>query len=133
MTRFNWMAGITATLMFAVLSSVGVARAQDTSSVDLVQTACKHGYLTHCGTVTIPTQCSSSWSANLNILLQMGGITYNGQKCAGSEVYHLFKDYDRKKTDFGVCYAYPISRTDATNVSPSDSEGDGIDESSGEC
>ncbi len=133
MTRFNWLAGFTAALMFAVLSATGVARAQDSSSADLVHTACKHGYLNDCGSVTVATGCSTSWSANLNILLQMGGFTYNGKKCTGAEVYRLFKDYDRKKTDFGVCHAYPSTRPDAMDASPEGDFGEVGYENTGEC
>jgi hypothetical protein len=133
MTRLNWISGFTAAVMFAVLSSTGVARAQDTSSDTLVRTTCKLGYLTECGTVNIGTQCSTTWSGNINLILRSAGFNLGEKKCAGNEQYAVFKDYDRNKTDFGVCYSVPTAQRDATATSPGSMDGEDIEDSPSEC
>ncbi len=119
MTRLNWMAGFTAALMFAVISATGVARAQDTSSEELVRTNCEYGNTTECGTRTVGTQCSYTWGFNLNIISRLIGGSYSGQKCEGSVQYTLYKDYVKGENNFGVCFAYPDrerAAQDATSV-----------------
>ncbi len=129
MTRLNWMAGVTAALMFAVLSSVGVARAQDTSSPDLVRTACEYGNLTECGSLTVGTQCSYTWGFEIGIIAKVLGINYNGQKCEGATTKKLYKDYEKGKNDFGVCIAYPSREPAPQDVTGAPRDGEYDDSS----
>ena len=129
MTRFNWLAGFTAALMFAVMSASGVARAQDTSSPELIRTSCDYGNITECGTLVVGTQCTHTWGFDVGIIAKVFGIDYNGLKCAGSNTRKLYKDFEKGKNDFGACFAFPgreAAQRDVTSV-PEDG---GFDEDS---
>lgn len=71
------------------VATVDVSRAMAQTTV--TPTACGAGAITACGNEEI-RKCEISWSFNLNVFMQSGGLSYTTSNCVTSGYRTLYKD-----------------------------------------
>jgi len=80
--------GVFAFLFTVATVDVSRAMAQKTT---VTPTACGAGAITACGNEEI-RKCEISWSFNLNVFMQSGGLSYTTSNCVTSGYRTLYKD-----------------------------------------
>lgn len=82
-------------LLFTV-ATVDVSRAM-AQTTTVTPTSCGVGVITACGSESI-TKCETTFSFNLNVLLQSGGFTWSTTNCTSAGYKTLYKDVKNTST-----------------------------------
>lgn len=86
-------------LLFTV-ATVDVSRAM-AQTTTLTPTVCGAGVIAACGTESI-TKCETTFSFNLNVLMQSGGFTWSTTHCTNAGYKTLYKDVKKTSTGTGT-------------------------------